>query len=208
MSQGDDLLNAIADAGGINAIDMLRHLVDLSGPEHLLDLDGGLLPFVLEALEGQGDEPDARLIKAILWDARSLAVAAADIPAETKNSRLEILDRIGLLLFPPVLGRTCRVAVRTCDLMDAFRVLEAAQRGASVRLSFRGDELVLTRRQASARVRARGEWPLVAVLPGRVIHELVHRAAALPHDLTIAGSDTMLHFSHFSIRCRWERDAE
>ncbi len=203
MNSDADLLKAIADAGGLDPIALLRDLVALTSSDRFLDMDGGLLPMVLAHLRSEMDEADAGVIKGLLWDARLVTLAARDVSNEEKTSRLEVLDQIGLALFPPVSGQNCRVEVRTSDLTDALHALEAAQPGSRVRVSFRDGHLELSRSRTSVKVLAAGTWPLTAIVPSGLVKELLCRQAVLPQTLVVSGSDTMLHFSHFSVRCRW-----
>lgn len=203
MSTDNDLLKAIADAGGLDPIAVLRDLTALTSPERFLDLDGGLLSMVIEQLRSEMNDADARVIKETLWDARLVVLAAADVSAQEKTSRLAALDQIGLKLFPPLDGRVCHVEVRTIDLVDALHALEAAQRGGTVRISFRDGNLELARSRALVRVPAAGSWPLTAVVPNGLVSELLARHGGFPQRFIVSGSSSMLHFSHFSIRCLW-----
>jgi len=204
MSPSTDLLKAIADAGGLDPIDVLRHLVDITTPEDLLHMDGGLFAAVLRFLQGNVDERQAAVIKGILWDARIVASAARDVSTEEKTRRLELLDRVGRLLFPPASGHGCRVELRASDLNSAVQVLNVAQPAGTVRVSFAGRELRLSRGRTSVGIPAAGEWPRTAVVGGQLVADLLDRHHVFPEELVVSGSDTRLHFSHYSIRCRWE----
>jgi hypothetical protein len=206
MDEDNQLLTAIAAAGGIDPIDVLRHLIAVTSPEHFLDMDGGLLPMVLEYLRSEMDASDARIVKEILWDARLVTLAARDVSSDEKSNRLAVLDQIGHALFPVVSREVCRVEAKAVDFTEALQMLEVAQGAGSIRISYRDGQLELSRSQTSVRIPVEGKWPFAARVDGKFATELLCRQAALPSTFVVSASDTRLHFGDYSIRCRWETE--
>lgn len=206
MKEGDDLLRAIADAGGIDPVDFLRRMVDPAAPNHLVDSGGALMWLVVDALQSDMTEETAREIKALLWDARSATLAARDLTDEERTRRTEVIDEIGGAVFPQAAhrtGRGSRVEVNATDLATALRALHAASPRTRIYISFKQDQLEFVGGQALVRVPAVGTWPVTARLEAAFVTELLSRSDALPQSCVISATDTMLHISHFSFPCRW-----
>ena len=98
MKDGQELLKAIADAGGLDPFDVMRHLLV---PERLasqLSPNDSLLQAVTEYLISIRDEDVEGRLKQILWDARAAMLEAADIAEDEKRNGLKALDQIGAAL--------------------------------------------------------------------------------------------------------------
>jgi hypothetical protein len=98
----------------------------------------------------------------------------------------------------------CRVDVKAEDLVGALQALKAAQtRGKDICVSFREGALEFARGVTTVRVPASGNWSRTALVSVDLVKELVRRRKALPETFVLSGGQSMLHFSHYSIPCRW-----
>jgi len=101
MADDQELLKAIADAGGLDPVSVMRHLLV---PERLIDqanASGSLLHSVMEYLISIKDEDVEARVKQILWDARVAMLEAADVEEDEKKNGLKVLDQIGVALLGP-----------------------------------------------------------------------------------------------------------
>jgi hypothetical protein len=98
MNNREDLLKAIAAAGGLDPFDILVHLVSPKAPSRLLDAGSPLLQQVLTFLKSNRDEQHDIRVKQILWDARAATLATENSSAEERTRRLEVLDQVGRYL--------------------------------------------------------------------------------------------------------------
>ena len=106
MADGQDLLKAIADAGGLDPFATMRLLLV---PERLsgqLKPTNSVLLSAMEYLISIKDEGVEARVKQILWDARAAMLEADDIAEDKKRNGLKMLDQIGVAL----LGRGGRVS--------------------------------------------------------------------------------------------------
>ena len=98
----------------------------------------------------------------------------------------------------------CRVDVKAEDVVSALEALKAAQRrGKDICVSFHEGSLEFTRGVTTVRVPASGVWPRTALLHVDLVKDLLRRRKALPETFVLSGGQSMLHFSHYSIPCRW-----
>jgi len=98
MADDQKLLKAIADAGGLDPVSVMRHLLV---PERLIDqanASGSLLHSVMEYLISIKNEDVEARVKQILWDARVAMLEAADVEEDEKKNGLKVLDQIGVAL--------------------------------------------------------------------------------------------------------------
>jgi hypothetical protein len=98
MSNGEDLLKAIAAHGGLDPFDVLAHLVSPKAPTRLLDASSPLLQQLLTFLKSNKDEQHDIRVKQILWDARAATLATENLNAEERARRLGVLDQVGRYL--------------------------------------------------------------------------------------------------------------
>src|SRR4051812_43286565 len=104
-SKAMELLQAIAERGGIDAFDALRHLLSPTTPIRFLEPRDGLLQHILECLRSERNSVHDRRLKEILWDARAATLTCRELAADERFSRLEALDLIGRYLFANVQPR-------------------------------------------------------------------------------------------------------
>ena len=98
----------------------------------------------------------------------------------------------------------CRVDVKAEDVVGALVALKAAQRrGKDIRVSFHDGFLAFTRGVTTVRVPASGVWPRTALVHVDLVKDLLRLRKALPETFVLSGGESMLHFSHYSIPCRW-----
>jgi hypothetical protein len=98
----------------------------------------------------------------------------------------------------------CRVELKAEHLVGALQALKAAQRsGTDICVSFHDGSLEFARGVTAVRVPAAGIWPRAAMVRVSLVKELLRRRKALPDTFVLSGSQSMLHFSHYSIPCRW-----
>jgi hypothetical protein len=98
----------------------------------------------------------------------------------------------------------CRVEVKAEDVIGALQALKAAQtRGREICVSFHGDALEFARGVTTVRVPASGVCSRTALVSVDLVRELLRRRKALPETFVLSGGQSMLHFSHYSIACRW-----
>jgi hypothetical protein len=69
--------------------------------------------------------------------------------------------------------------------------------------SFNGTDLELGCGQTTVTLPAKGTWPHVAVAGTRLVGDLLKREMLLPKDLVLLGTETQLHFDHYTARCSW-----
>ena len=100
----------------------------------------------------------------------------------------------------PVAGR---LEVAAQDLVEALRLLSAAKGGGPLTLAFDGMELQIVRGVTRVSVPAVGTWPLTAVVRTQLVKDLLSRRAAFSDKVVVAGTDSHVHFSHYSIPCTW-----
>ena len=98
----------------------------------------------------------------------------------------------------------CRVHVKAEDVVGALRALKAARtRGRDICVSFHEGSLEFARGVTTVRVPAVGIWSRAALVPVDLVKDLLRRRKALPETFVLSGGQSMLHFSHYSIPCRW-----
>jgi hypothetical protein len=98
----------------------------------------------------------------------------------------------------------CRVDVRAEEVIGAVQALKAAQpRGKDICVSFHQGSLELARGVTTVRVPAAGIWSRTALVSVDLVKDLLRRRKALPETFVLSGGRSMLHFSHYSIPCRW-----
>ena len=99
MTDGNELLKAIARLGGIDPFSALEDIVSPHRPVRFLDTRSPLLRELLSSLWSARNEADDNKLKQILWDARAATLVAKTITADEKAHRLKALDEIGNALF-------------------------------------------------------------------------------------------------------------
>jgi hypothetical protein len=99
MTDGNELLKAIAEAGGLDPFDVLDHMVSPSRSNRPIDKRDGLLREVLAFISSNRNKEDDNRVKQILWDARAATLVSDKFTADEKAERLEALDEIGTALF-------------------------------------------------------------------------------------------------------------
>jgi hypothetical protein len=97
----------------------------------------------------------------------------------------------------------CRVEVNAEDVIAALQALKVAARGRHLFVSFHEGSLEFARGVTTVRVPAAGSWTRPALVSADLVKELLRRRKALPETFVLCGSQSMLHFSHYSIPCRW-----
>src|SRR5687768_9381515 len=98
----------------------------------------------------------------------------------------------------------CRVDVKAEDVVGALQALQAAQaRGKDICVSFHKGALEFARGVTTVRVPASGIWSRTALVHVVLVKDLLRRRNALPEAFVLSGGQSMLHFSHYSIPCRW-----
>ena len=99
MSDGDELLKAIAEAGGLDPFDVLDHIVSPTRSRGLIDTRSSLLRELLSFLWSTRNKENDNRAKQILWDARAATMVSDKFTSDEKTKRLEALDEIGSALF-------------------------------------------------------------------------------------------------------------
>jgi hypothetical protein len=99
LENGRELLQAIADLGGLDPFATLAHLVSVSSPIRHLDDQSVLLRHLLDFLRDHRSEDNDRRLKEMLWDARAATVNAKGMDARERSERLRAIDRTGNRLF-------------------------------------------------------------------------------------------------------------
>lgn len=98
MVDDQELLKAIADAGVLDPLSVMRHLLL---PERLIgqpNASDSLLQSVMKYLISIRDEGVEARVKQILWDARAAMLEASDVEEDEKQNGLKVLDQIGVAL--------------------------------------------------------------------------------------------------------------
>lgn len=99
MSDGDELLKAIADLGGLDPFDTLDYIVSPVRSNRAIDTRSRFLRELLSFLLSNRNKDDDDRVKQILWDARAATLVSDELTADEKGKRLEALDDIGRALF-------------------------------------------------------------------------------------------------------------
>ena len=98
----------------------------------------------------------------------------------------------------------CRVEVRAEDVVGALQALKASEkRGKDICVSFHEGSLEFARGVTTVRVPASGIWSRTALVHVDLVKDLLRRRKVLPETFVLSGGQSMLHFSHYSIPCRW-----
>jgi hypothetical protein len=92
------------------------------------------------------------------------------------------------------------------DLINALKLLAAAKGGGPLTLAFNGTELEIVRGVTRVAVPAVGRWPVTAVVRTQLVKDLLSRRIAFTERVVVTGTDSHLHFSHYSIPCSWRSD--
>jgi hypothetical protein len=97
-----------------------------------------------------------------------------------------------------------QLEVRSADFLAALRALFSVHRhGRLVRLSFAGGELRLACVGSSPRIPASGEWSGEAAFPAKFLKGVLRLREQVPEVLVVGGTETHVHFSYYSIPCKW-----
>ena len=112
-------------------------------------------------------------------------------------------ERCSIQVVVDDVGAPRRLDMAAVHLVDALRLLSAAKGGGQLTLSFNGSELEIVRGVTRVAIAAIGNWPLIALVRTQLIKDLLRRRTVLPERVVLTGTESHVHFSHYSIPCSW-----